>query len=97
MKFNMESKTIIILLITSKCTLGQLKEIYTHITNFLGTRNIIDYGNTEIFHIIGIKFKFEQEDVEEVLKELSSISSEILDSVEIFDVNKKNSSLKLIS
>ena len=65
----MKAKTII-LLITSKCTPGQLKEIYTHIANFLGTRNIIDYGNTEVFYRIRIKFKSKQEDVEEVLKEL---------------------------
>lgn len=65
----MKTKTII-LVITSKCTPNQLKEIYTHITNFLGTRNIVDCENTEVFHIIGIKFKSKQEDVEEVLKEL---------------------------
>lgn len=93
----MKAKTIIILVITSKCTPNQLKEIYTHVTNFLGTRNVIDYGNTEIFHIIGIKFKFEQEDVEEILNELSGISSEILDSVEILDVDETNLTLKLIS
>lgn len=93
----MKAKTIIILLITSKCTPNQLKEIYTHVTNFLGTRNVIDYGNTEIFHIIGTKIKFKKTDVEEILNELSNISTEILDSVEILEVNEKDLTLKLIS
>lgn len=93
----MKTKTIIILVITSKCTQEQLKEIYTEIINFIGTRHIIDYDNTNIYHIIGVNIKFTKDDVTEILERFSNISLEILDSIEIFNCSEDGKTLTIIS
>lgn len=93
----MKTKTLIILATTCKCTPAQAYEIYKHITNFIGTRSIVNYDQAVTYQYIRVKTKFTREDVEEVLKESSNISSEILDHIDIFDCNEDGHTLKLIS
>ena len=93
----MEAKSIIILLVTDKCTIEQLKEIYKEITNFIGIRHVFDYDNNKIYHIIGVNIKFTKDDVTEILNRFSNISPEILDSIEIFDCSEDGKTLTVIS
>lgn len=93
----MEAKSIIILVITNKCTPLQLEEIYKEITNFIGIRHIVDYDNNNIYHIIGINIKFTKEDVTEILNRFSNISTEILEDIVIFNCNKDGKTLTIIS
>ena len=81
----METKTLIILVTTCKCTQLQAYEIYQHITNFIGTRFIIDYDTSLTYQYIRVNTKFTREDVEKVLNKLSDVSHEILDHVDIYD------------
>ena len=93
----MEAKSIIILIVTNKCTTLQLEEIYKEITNFIGTRHVFDYDNNRIYHIIGVNIKFTKDDVTEILNRFSNISPEILDSIEIFDCSEDGKTLTVIS
>lgn len=92
----MEAKSIIILIVTNKCTIRQLEEIYKEITNFIGIRHIIDYDN-KIYHIIGVNIKFTKNDITEILNKFSNISPEILDSIEIFNYSEDGKTLTVIS
>ena len=68
----MKAKSIIILIVTNKCTTLQLEEIYKEITNFIGIRHIVDYDNNKIYHIIGVNIKFTKDDVIEILDRFSN-------------------------
>lgn len=92
----MKAKSIIILLVTDKCTIEQLKEIYEEITNFIGIRHVFDYDN-RIYHIIGVNIKFTKDDVTEILDRFSNISSEILDDILIFNCSEDGKTLTIIS
>lgn len=93
----MEAKSIIILIVTDKCTIQQLKEIYKEITSFIGIRHIFDYDNNKIYHMIGVNIKFTKNDVTEILNRFSNISSEILYNIVIFNCNKDGKTLTVIS
>lgn len=93
----METKSIIILVVTNKCTTLQLEEIYKEITNFIGTRHVFNYDNNKIYHIIGVKIKFTKDDVTEISERFSNISSEILDDILIFNCSKYGKTLTIIS
>lgn len=93
----METKSIIILVVTNKCTTLQLEEIYKEITNFIGTRHVFDYDNNKIHHIIGVNIKFTKDDVTEISERFSNISSEILDDIIIFNCSKDGKTLTVIS
>lgn len=93
----MKAKSIIILIVTNKCTTLQLEEIYKEITNFIGIRHIVDYDNNKIYHIIGVNIKFTKDDVIEILDRFSNISREILDDILIFNCSKDGKTLTIIS
>ena len=93
----MEAKSIIILIVTNKCTTLQLEEIYKEITNFIGIRHVFDYDNNKIHHIFGVNIKFTKDDVTEILDRFSNISSEILDDILIFNCSKDGKTLTIIS
>lgn len=92
----MKAKTIIILVVTNKCTIKQLEEIYKEITNFIGIRHIINYDNNKIYHIIGVNIEFTKNDAIEVLTRFADISPEILDGIEIFDCSEDGNTLTII-